>query len=264
MKLLFIPKASQKRISTVGNYNIMVDCFDLPYNGRQYIYIQQEPESVIPYREHLLKNWNLYYKIYTYDNILLQNCPNAIKYVFGTSTFKSFFEISNLNISKKLFQISSLTGDKEQLIGHKLRKTLYKNKSLFPNNFIFFVSHSAKTLDITDQTPKIYGTKLPLFETFQFSIIIECSQQINYFSEKLIDCLLTRTIPIYWGCPNINEYFDTSGWIFFNDLDILEKEITSEHYSKYTNTIEDNYHKSLHYANILKNLERAGLSSNSQ
>ena len=28
-------------------------------------------------------------------------------------------------------------------------------------------------------------------------------------------------VPIYWGCPNIESYFDTGGMIIFNNLDEL-------------------------------------------
>jgi len=42
---------------------------------------------------------------------------------------------------------------------------------------------------------------------YEYSIAMENSQQLNYFSEKIIDCFLSWTMPIYWGCPNISEYF---------------------------------------------------------
>ena len=42
---------------------------------------------------------------------------------------------------------------------------------------------------------------------YQKSIAIENSSQKNYFTEKLIDCFVCNTLPIYWGCPNIFDYF---------------------------------------------------------
>jgi len=42
-------------------------------------------------------------------------------------------------------------------------------------------------------------------------------QQDNFFSEKLIDALLCECVPIYWGCPNIGEFMDTSGMIICKD-----------------------------------------------
>ena len=44
-------------------------------------------------------------------------------------------------------------------------------------------------------------------ESFHFSMAIENSREDNYFSEKLTDCFLMDTMPIYYGCPNIKDFF---------------------------------------------------------
>lgn len=41
---------------------------------------------------------------------------------------------------------------------------------------------------------------------YKFSIAIENCVEENYFTEKITDCLLTDTVPIYYGCPNIEKY----------------------------------------------------------
>ena len=48
-----------------------------------------------------------------------------------------------------------------------------------------------------------------------FSIVIENSIESDYFTEKLLDCFLTGTIPIYVGTKTTSEYFDTDGIIYF-------------------------------------------------
>ena len=38
------------------------------------------------------------------------------------------------------------------------------------------------------------------------------------FTEVLLDCFRVGSIPIFWGCPNIGEYFDVDGMhVFEND-----------------------------------------------
>jgi hypothetical protein len=73
---------------------------------------------------------------------------------------------------------------------------------------------------------------------------VENCKEDNYFSEKLIDCLLCGTVPIYWGAPDISEYFDTRGMIIFNNLDefmnILPT-LTVELYETKKNEISINY-----------------------
>ena len=50
-------------------------------------------------------------------------------------------------------------------------------------------------------------------------------QRINYFSEKFTDTILCYTIPIYYGCPNIEEYFPKDCYyvIDINDVNVFDK-----------------------------------------
>lgn len=59
---------------------------------------------------------------------------------------------------------------------------------------------------------------------YEFSIAIENSTELDYFTEKLTDCILTDTTPIYYGCPNINRFFNNVYQLqHLNDLDDLRK-----------------------------------------
>jgi hypothetical protein len=46
---------------------------------------------------------------------------------------------------------------------------------------------------------------------YHYSVVIENVQEADYFTEKLLDCMLCGTMPIYWGAPNIGDFFDPSG-----------------------------------------------------
>jgi hypothetical protein len=45
------------------------------------------------------------------------------------------------------------------------------------------------------------------YDGYEFHICIENVQSNHYFSEKIINTLLTNTTPVYLGCKNINSYF---------------------------------------------------------
>ena len=45
------------------------------------------------------------------------------------------------------------------------------------------------------------------YDGYEFHICIENVQSNHYFSEKIINSLLTDTTPIYLGCKNIDSYF---------------------------------------------------------
>jgi hypothetical protein len=75
--------------------------------------------------------------------------------------------------------------------------------------------------------------KLPGLSPFAFSVAMENTREDFYFTEKLVDCLLTETVPVYWGCPSIGEIFDVRGIVVFetpDDLRAILDELTPDRY----------------------------------
>ena len=68
-------------------------------------------------------------------------------------------------------------------------------------------------VDVMGRGYKPFDTKAEGLAPYRYSLIIENVQERNYFTEKLVDAVLCRTVPIYWGCPNIGDFMDTSGMI---------------------------------------------------
>lgn len=58
---------------------------------------------------------------------------------------------------------------------------------------------------------------------YRFSIAMENTLSDCYFTEKLVDCFMTATVPIYWGTRSVEEIFDPRGIIFFNTLNELRE-----------------------------------------
>jgi len=61
------------------------------------------------------------------------------------------------------------------------------------------------------QDSRIKGTiknKKHALLPYEFSIAIENSVEQDYFTEKITDCILTNTTPIYYGCPKIDRFFN--------------------------------------------------------
>ena len=48
---------------------------------------------------------------------------------------------------------------------------------------------------------------------YHYSVVIENVSESDYFTEKLLDCMLCGTLPIYYGPKNIGEYFNLLGII---------------------------------------------------
>jgi|TARA_R110000744_G_scaffold51421_1_gene110737 hypothetical protein len=100
--------------------------------------------------------------------------------------------------------------------------------------------------------------KLPQGDKFQTSDKIHlyksmfniCPENIsgneNNFSQRLIDCFINRTIPIYRGYENIGEHFNTNAMVLINDgKDAINKinQLTPEYYNERLGAIEDNYNR---------------------
>ena len=80
-----------------------------------------------------------------------------------------------------------------------------------------------------------------------FQIVIENTKEDYYFTEKIIDCFRTGVIPIYWGCPSINNFFDGEGILQFNTLEELELILTNINENLYISkkeSIENNFNLS--------------------
>ena len=75
-----------------------------------------------------------------------------------------------------------------------------------------------------------------------FSVAIENNDQ--YFSEKLLDCFLTGTIPIYYGTPSVGKWFNTEGMIILEDSFDIES-LTEEMYYDKLDAVKDNFERAL-------------------
>lgn len=61
--------------------------------------------------------------------------------------------------------------------------------------------------------------KFDAIAPFQYHLVMENSATLHYWSEKLSDAYLGFAYPIYWGCPNIDEYFPLNS---LSTVDILK------------------------------------------
>ena len=92
--------------------------------------------------------------------------------------------------------------------------------------------------------------KIEGLKDYRYHFVIENVRRDFWFTEKLIDCFVTGTIPIFWGCPGINGYFNTKGMKIFQkltDLPPLLKECTVEEYDRMLPFIKINFKKAKNY-----------------
>ena len=208
-----------------------------------------EPDAVLNITEEVIERHSEFDLILTWKEEVLEYCKNSEKFLFGGP---KTINDSNFKENKKN-QISYLTSSKNFTKGHSLRQGIWD----FLSQHDFDGDYE---LNIHRSPP--YIEKEIMFNNAKFSIIVENSVEKNYFSEKLIDCLCTNTIPIYNGCPNIFDYFDKKSFLIFNSLDelieIIEN-LNDDYYEQCMDSIKNNYELSLqywdYYGRICKKIE---------
>jgi hypothetical protein len=84
--------------------------------------------------------------------------------------------------------------------------------------------------------------KIIALKDYMFSITIENVRAYHYFTEKLIDCLLTGCVPVYYGAPNIGDYFNIKGFVVFNSLEELSQmKLSKKIFEEKKQYIEENF-----------------------
>jgi glycosyltransferase involved in cell wall biosynthesis len=112
--------------------------------------------------------------------------------------------------SKKTNIMSIMVSHKSYTPGHKYRHAL-----------VSYILKHRLPIDIWGNGTKFYKQRFPennniygnfksmaeMCENYMFTIAIENTSHDHYFSEKIVNPLLYDTIPLYWGCKKIEEYF---------------------------------------------------------
>lgn len=245
-------------IDTDRSVDIYIDAFDtspVP-QGEIRIVITIDPMcfDIIE----LIKNYpDSYTYVLTYYEVILNNNPKARYFIMANTWVDPFFDY------KKKFCVSTIVGGKliQGFEGHLMRHELWyrQNEITIPKNF--YLSNDVKFVGVDYNNaltlPLVSGiknSKTPMFDCM-FHIAIENHSVNNYFTEKVIDCFLSRTIPIYYGDKNIGKHFNENGMIMVNNVDEIIKVcnmLTPVAYERMLPIVLDNYETALDYqdANI--------------
>lgn len=240
-----------KPISLFNDYPCnQTDITQNPYN----FLILSEPNELFGLHDWAKVNHHVFSCILTWNENILKSCPNSILLPYGMSNrYCRFWSEESLipefrypePIGEKKFEISFLCGKKYLVEGHFLRHNIFNNKDKIsiPNNFIYSTE---------DKHPWENGKDICWRSMFHIGV--ENTRHNNYFTEKITDAFLTKTFPIYWGCPNIGEYFNMDGVITFETADELTSiinNLTPEFYESKKEVMEENFERALYYGNYL-------------
>ena len=103
-----------------------------------------------------------------------------------------------------------------------------------------------------------FNSMSELCKEYAFTIAIENTSHDHYFTEKLINPLIYNTIPIYWGCKKINEYFPKHAIRLTGnintDIVLIHRVLRNPKY--YINEYKINREAVLEKVNLVTNIEK--------
>ena len=137
---------------------------------------------------------------------------------------------------------SLIASPRNLLPGHRLRHKVVED-----------VRARGADVEIMGRGYRPYGPAEEGLAPFRYSIVIENSAEPGYFTEKIVDALICRTIPIYWGAPDIEDFFDPTGMIVCRDLSELRAAIAAmspEDYEARQTAITRNRDLAMQYVDV--------------
>ena len=206
-----------------------------------------EPRTLTPYTNQIETVESKFDYILTYDPELLKRGGKYIKYIVGQSRVTDDM-IGNYNKDKN---ISLIASGKSMTTGHSFRHQIANSLATKHNLDLWGWGFG-----------RPFNHKTEPLANYKFSVAVMNSSIDNFFTEVLLDCFRLKTIPIFWGCPNIGEYFDVRGMEIFYDLNHLDTILsTLKPYEYYLQFANENFelckqyiHTDDHIASILEKL----------
>ena len=206
--------------------------------------ILRESEAIVPadYR-YILEHPSVaqeFDQIFTHNEEILNRYSNA-SFVpayglwYGSKRYGG--ELSPDNYTLKTKEVSIIASNKDISEYHKIRRLLAEK----------YMSHPK-----VDGYGKACGNYVDLkadaLTPYRYSIVVENGNSSYYFTEKILDCFASMTVPIYLGAPKIGEFFNMDGIIVIDknnplELDQILATCSESDYLARLDAIKDNFNR---------------------
>jgi hypothetical protein len=184
-----------------------------------------ESKTIIPH----LYDWcanntevlkNKFIKVFTHD-VELAKLSDIFQ--ITQCSAKSYFKHGEMYPKTKL--VSMIASNKTMCAEHIFRQGVIKKYSSQCDHF----GRGFKEISNKEDGLKDYC----------FSFALENATYSNMFTEKITDCFMTGTIPIYYGIKNIGDYFNPDGIIPLTD-DFKIEDLSYDLYNSKLDAIKEN------------------------
>ena len=196
-----------------------------------YIWLLESKQIIPQYYQWIIDNYEFVTSrvdgIFSCDKELCAKYPKIYYSLINAVPW-----VQDRKVHEKTKLVSMIASNKRMCEGHARR--------------LQFVDKFRDKLDFYGRGFNEISCKEDGLRDYMFSVGIENAVYDTYFTEKLTDCFACGTIPIFYGCKGVTEYFNEDGIIFLDDdfdLSMLTKDL---YYSK-MDVIKDNFERSINF-----------------
>lgn len=180
-----------------ADYIILLENFKKDYPDDKVLFVKREPDYISKMKT-------------TYSNKILWSDFNtgAVWWIN-----KTYDELKSIKYPIKTKKASAVVSNKHV---HRLEylKKVIQNKNID----LYGRGHDSNIFGDSYKGPLEYdgNCKYRGIVDYKYSIVLENSSQENYWTEKLSDVFLSWTMPLYWGCPNLDRYFSKESYYYLD------------------------------------------------
>lgn len=171
------------------------------------------------------------YRVYTSDTSLT---GKNIVYSHAVTSWlvdKSYDFLATCPIPDKPKPLSWVTSSLKSIPGHRRRM-----------NFLEKLQSSVQ-FDLWGRGFSPIADKWDGIAPYRYSLAVENHSAPHYWTEKIADCFLSYTMPIYYGCTNISSYFPPESYISIDinqpeeAIEIIKEAIASDYWLRHRDAI---------------------------
>ena len=220
--------------------------FDKQRGGKKHYALLLEGKAIIPEVYEKVKANALYIEtgmtgLFTHSRELLEKISNAhfcpaYSVWYGTPKWGGKLT----DEQKKTKMISFVGCEKAMAKMHLFRREVTQH---FLNS---------DKVDVLGKAVGKFASCDEIFSGYRYNIALENDSYDYYFTEKIMNCFAAKTVPIYYGCPSIANFFNADGIIIIKEptIEAVEEAINKcsvADYESRMEAIDDNYERVKQY-----------------
>jgi hypothetical protein len=164
---------------------------------------------------------------------------------------RTFDQLTSCSIPEKVKGLSWVIGDAMDLPGHLRRWS-----------FLEAIRRAGLPIDVFGKKIQYIEDKWDGLAPYRYTLAIENNSGPDMWTEKLADCFLTWTLPFYYGCTNLEDYFPKESFIRIDitqseaSLDKIRAVMAEDAWEKHLPALEEARNLVLHHYQIFPHLSK--------